>query len=86
MKSISKIIAMFLLLIPFVANAEASTLQQDNKSVTVIVSDNVGVMPGANVVVKGTTNGGITDVNGAVSHPTRLWSFPSSATTQWKCL
>ena len=59
MKSISKIIAMFLLLIPFVANAEASTLQQDNKSVTVIVSDNVGVMPGANVVVKGTTNGTI---------------------------
>lgn len=76
MKSISKIIAMFLLLIPFVANAEVSTFQQDNKNVTVIVSDNVGVMPGANVVVKGTTNGGITDVNGTVT----LSNVPSNAT------
>lgn len=76
MKNISKIIMMFLLLIPFTAKAGRTGFQQDNKNVTVIVSDNAGAMPGANVVVKGTTNGGITDVNGALT----LADVPSDAT------
>ena len=37
-----------------------------NGSVKCIVADNAGPMPGASVMVKGTTTGGITDVNGTV--------------------
>ena len=37
-----------------------------NGSVKCVVADNAGPMPGASVMVKGTTTGGITDVNGTV--------------------
>ena len=47
-----------------------------NGSVKCIVSDNAGPMPGASVLVKGTTNGGITDVNGSVT----LGNVPGNAT------
>ena len=47
-----------------------------NGSVKCIVSDNAGPMPGASVLVKGTTNGGITDVNGTVT----LGNVPGNAT------
>ena len=51
---------LFALLLAFPALAQ-------NGSVKCIVSDNAGPMPGASVLVKGTTNGGITDFNGAVT-------------------
>jgi len=39
-------------------------IQQQGQTVTGVVQDNDGPITGANVVVKGTTNGAITDVNG----------------------
>lgn len=36
-------------------------VQQGKKNVTVVVSDEFGAVAGANVLVKGTTNGNITD-------------------------
>lgn len=44
-------------------NMEAS---QQNRTVTCVVSDEMGPITGANVIVKGTTNGNITDLNGQV--------------------
>lgn len=43
-----------------------ATVTQTGRTVTVTVSDALGEVIGANVVVKGTTNGNITDVNGKV--------------------
>lgn len=43
-----------------------SAVYQNGKTVTVTVSDAMGELIGANVVVKGTTNGNITDMNGNV--------------------
>lgn len=40
------------------------TIQQTGKTVTGVVTDNVGPVIGANVLVKGTTNGVITDFDG----------------------
>lgn len=39
---------------------------QQNRTVTCIVSDDMGPIIGANVIVKGTANGNITDMNGQV--------------------
>lgn len=49
---------------------------QKGKTITVTVSDNVGPVVGANVAVKGTTNGNITDIDGIA----RLDNVPENAT------
>jgi len=49
---------------------------QKGKIVTVTVSDNIGPVVGANVAVKGTTNGNITDIDGIA----RLDNVPENAT------
>lgn len=54
------------------------TVQQEGRKVTVIVSDQLGEVTGANVVVKGTTNGSVTDLNGKVT----LEDVPSNAVLQ----
>ena len=55
----------------FAADVVPGTLsameQQQTINVTVTVNSNEGPVVGANVVQKGTTNGGITDVNGVVN-------------------
>lgn len=43
-----------------------SNLSLSTKNVSILVSDKMGPIVGANVVVKGTTFGGITDINGRV--------------------
>jgi len=45
----------------------AMKTQQQRKNITCTVNDSQGPVIGANVMVKGTTNGSITDVNGKVS-------------------
>ena len=67
MKNISRILMTLLLMLPFTflrAESDAMVPQQAGKRITVLVSDAMGAMPGANVVVKGTTLGNITDMNG----------------------
>ena len=69
MKNISRFLVTLLLMLPFTflrAESNAMVPQQDGRTVTCIVSDQMGVVPGANVVVKGTTIGNITDLNGRV--------------------
>ena len=41
-----------------------SSLQQDGKTITGVVSDAMGPIAGANIIIKGTTNGNITDMDG----------------------
>lgn len=55
---------------------EVATVTQTGRTVTVTVSDAMGEVIGANVVVKGTTNGNITDANGKVT----LQNVPDNAT------
>ena len=50
-------------------------ISQQNRSVVCVVTDAQGPVVGANVMVKGTTNGSITDTNGRVS----LSNVPSNA-------
>lgn len=81
MKNISRILMMFLLMLPLTstllrAESSVSISQQDGKKITVVVSDAMGAMPGANVLVKGTTIGNITDMNGAAV----LENIPKGAT------
>ena len=81
MKNISRILMMFLLMLPLTstllrAESSVSISQQDGKRITVVVSDAMGAMPGANVLVKGTTIGNITDMNGAAV----LENIPKGAT------
>ena len=45
---------------------KVESVNQQGKTVTVIVSDASGELIGANVIVKGTTNGNVTDFNGQV--------------------
>ncbi len=45
---------------------EKTVSNQVGKTITVVVQDEMGPVIGANVVVKGTTNGNISDVNGKV--------------------
>ncbi len=42
------------------------SMAQQHQKVTVVVSDNAGELIGANVLVKGTTNGNVTDIDGRV--------------------
>lgn len=65
MKNISRLFAMFLMIFPFALTAAGSTVMQDD-NVTCVVTDKAGAMPGASVIVKGTTNGSITDADGKV--------------------
>ena len=51
------------------------TVHQNGKTITVTVSDAMGTLVGANVMVKGTTNGNVTDMNGNV----QLQHVPSGA-------
>lgn len=61
-------------------NGEISPVNQQQKSVSGRVTDSSGgSLPGVSVVVKGTTNGTITDVNGNYS----LSNFPANATLQF---
>lgn len=53
-------------------------VQQKGQKVTVIVSDKLGEVTGANVVVKGTTNGSVTDLDGKVT----LEDVPANAVLQ----
>ena len=47
-------------------NAGSESVMQKDRTVTVIVSDSSGELIGANVLVKGTTLGNVTDLNGCV--------------------
>ena len=51
------------------------SIAQNGKTVTVKVSDSAGELIGANVIVKGTTNGNVTDFNGQVT----LQDVPANA-------
>jgi TonB-linked SusC/RagA family outer membrane protein len=76
-KSSNIMMLSILLSVIFVWNVSAEVLtlpvdlapdtQQQGRTITGVVRDNVGPVIGANVVVKGTTNGVITDVNGQYS-------------------
>ena len=59
MRNIKKLFATLLLLLPLAISAYAQS-----GSVKCVVADNAGVMPGASVLVKGTTQGSITDAEG----------------------
>lgn len=56
-------------------NAGSESVMQKDRTVTVIVSDSSGELIGANVLVKGTTLGNVTDLNGCVV----LQHVPSNA-------
>jgi TonB-linked SusC/RagA family outer membrane protein len=53
-----------------------NAVQQNGRTVTVTVSDKAGAIIGANVIVKGTTNGNITDTNGKAT----IQNVPTNAT------
>ncbi|WP_299230343.1 TonB-dependent receptor [uncultured Bacteroides sp.] len=57
---------------------ESYIVQQDGKTVTGVVMDNMGPVIGANVLVKGTTNGVITDFDGKFT----LSNVPENAVLQ----
>ena len=51
------------------------SVMQNGKTITVKVSDSMGELIGANVLVKGTTIGNVTDMNGSVT----LQDVPANA-------
>jgi TonB-linked SusC/RagA family outer membrane protein len=55
-------------------SAEADAFQQ-GRTITVTVVDNIGPLVGANVIVKGTTNGNVTDLEGRI----QLRDVPNNA-------
>ena len=72
-----RFLAVLSLLLPLGLRPMAVSAQQNDRiTVTTVVSDNVGALPGVGVVVKGTTNGGMTDDNGSVT----LSNVPRNAT------
>ena len=72
-----RIFAFLSLFLPtFFCSAVASAQQNDRITVTTVVKDNVGALPGVGVVVKGTTNGTMTDENGSAT----LNNVPRNAT------
>ncbi len=72
-----RFLAVLSLLLPLGLRPVAVSAQQNDRiTVTTVVSDNVGALPGVGVVVKGTTNGGMTDDNGSVT----LSNVPRNAT------
>jgi len=56
------------------------SVMQNGKTVTVKVSDSMGELIGANVLVKGTTIGNVTDMNGSVTLQTLFWKSLISVT------
>lgn len=68
MKSFAKIGAVILLMLPLVFASNRTYAQNGLKSVTCTVLDETGApLPGAGVVIKGTTNGSVTDMNGTAT-------------------
>ena len=57
-------------------SAAPTRLQQNGKTVTGVVQDAFGPIAGANIIVKGTTNGNITDMDGKFI----LENVPANAT------
>lgn len=57
-------------------SAVPTRLQQNGKTITGIVQDALGPIAGANIIVKGTTNGNITDMDGKFT----LENVPANAT------
>ena len=74
-KTISALLTAFLITLSWVAAAQ-------NRTASGTVSDGTGPVVGAGVVVAGTANGVITDVNGAFS----LYNVPVGATIQVSCI
>ena len=54
---------------------ETAIIDQVGRTITITVSDNAGPVVGANVVVKGTTNGSISDIDGKAT----LLNVPNNA-------
>ncbi len=52
--------------LPIHDSHEVASVTQKNKTITVTVRDANGELIGANVIVKGTTNGNVTDMDGRV--------------------
>ena len=70
--------AILSLLLPLgLRSFEASAQQSNRITVTTVVKDNVGALPGVGVVVKGTTNGTMTDDNGSAT----LNNVPANGTS-----
>ena len=65
-KLISSALAMLFCFLTFAQHSSVSE-QAKQKTITGIVSDNSGPLPGANVVIKGTTNGVQTNIDGKYS-------------------
>lgn len=57
-------------------SAVPTRLQQNGKTITGVVQDALGPIAGANIIVKGTTNGNITDMDGKFT----LENVPANAT------
>ena len=57
-------------------SAAPARLQQNGKTITGVVQDALGPIAGANIIVKGTTNGNITDMDGKFT----LENVPANAT------
>ena len=55
------------------AKVQASTTVQQPKGVSGVVSDKIGPLAGAGIMVKGTNNGVITDADGSFSLPGDRW-------------
>lgn len=65
MKQFARFLVAFLLtILPVISVAAAENIVNQDGTVTCVVTDKAGAMPGAGVIVKGTTNGAVTDVNG----------------------
>ena len=57
------------------SDANVDGVQQQGRTVTLTVSDDMGPLTGVNVIVKGTTNGGITDLDGRI----QIQNVPANA-------
>lgn len=65
MKQFARFLVAFLLtILPVISVVAAENIVNQDGTVTCVVTDKAGAMPGAGVIVKGTTNGAVTDVNG----------------------
>lgn len=79
MKNISRFLVMVLLVLPF---AGSFAFAQEKKTVTAVVVDNIGPVPGAGVQVKGTTLGASTDLDGKAV----IANVPSNAVLVVSCV
>lgn len=65
MKQFARFLVAFLLtILPVISVAAAESVVNQGGTVTCVVTDKAGAMPGAGVIVKGTTNGAVTDGSG----------------------